>query len=375
MSAAPERQAALALLRGENWPWPRYTALFESAFIELLQRERLQPVLAYLFHTNPSLGRNWPESFKQTLHTQWLRQAARELIIAYATKEIIADLTSHGITPLLLKGIALAYWLYPSPETRPRGDVDILVRRRDIDRLCETFEQRDYRFSAYGILGQEFRYGRIVAGQGLEFDVHWRISAGLLLAHTLTYDEMLVESIPIPNLGEKARGLSPRHALLHACLHWARHKAGRDEELILWLYDMHLLVSGMTAADLKAFARLALNRQLGAICAAALRSTEAQLGTSVDHEIYLLLDSNSEREPSARLLLQGAPRLRLSDVFVRRTGSAWRETLKDIFLPPAGYIHRQYGTEGKTGLLRLRVQRLGKAISRLLADTRNKSRD
>jgi len=357
-----DRETLLAVLRGDVLRWPAGDARFESAFLELLSRERLEPLLAHRLHEDPLLGEDWPETVKRTLKNRRRRQAAWELAAAHSIGEIVGDLVEQGIAPILLKGTALAYWRYPCAEARPRGDVDILVRRRDVGRLCEVFERRGYRFSAHGIVGQEFQYRRLHMGQGLEFDVHWRISAGLLLAHTLTYEEMLAESIPIPALGDKAIGLSPRHALLHACLHWARHRAGGDHESILWMYDMHLLARGLTEAALMAFAQLALEKKLGAVCAAALGSTQAQLGTSIHPVFFERLQSAPKPEPSARLLGSGAQRLAVGDVWARRSAAAWKEALLDIFLPPPSYLRRQHGAVPGAWLPRLYVERIAKAV-------------
>jgi hypothetical protein len=371
---SPERQAILAVLRGAPWSWPPGDVRFKSAFDELLTRERLGPLLAHLLEENPSLAKDWPEEVRQSLHTRRRQQVARELATAHSVNDIVTDLARRGVFPVLLKGTALAYWCYPCAEARPRCDVDFLARRRDVAVICEVFERHGYRFGARGIVGQEFQYRRVLMGYGLEFDVHWRISAGLLLAHALTYEEMLAESISIPALGEQAIGLSPRHALLHACLHWARHRADGDHISILWLYDMHLLVNGMTSADLLSFARLALDKKLASICAAALESARSQLGTALDPMMCELLRSAPKTEPGARLLRTGARRLEVSDAWSKRSVSAWRDALLDMFVPPPAYLRRQSGAAGDASLLNLYLKRILKAIGLALPGLGNQKR-
>lgn len=370
----PERQAILAVLRGEPGSWPLDDFRFESAFLELLRRERLAPLLAHLLYENPSLGKDWPEHVRQTLHDRRRQQVAWELAVAHSVNDIITDLGRRGVIPILLKGTALAYWCYPCAEARPRCDVDFLARRRDVAVICEVFERKGFQFSARGIVGQEFQYQRVLMGHGMEFDVHWRISAGLLLAHSLTYEGMRAESISTPALGENAIGLSPRHALLHACLHWARHRADGDHVPILWLYDMHLLVRGMTHADLLSFARLALDKKLATICVAALESARSQLGTTLDPRLCELLQSAPKTEPSARLIRTGARRLKVSDAWSKRSASAWWDAFLDMFVPPPSYLRRQSGATGDASLLKLYLKRILKATELALSGFGNQKR-
>src|SRR5262249_35200575 len=50
-------------------------------------------------------------------------------------RAVSAALSAEGLSALLVKGAALAIETYPDPAARPMGDVDLLVRRADRDRV------------------------------------------------------------------------------------------------------------------------------------------------------------------------------------------------------------------------------------------------
>jgi hypothetical protein len=56
-----------------------------------------------------------------------LRAAMRVLALDRATAEAVGRLRSSGIRSILLKGPALARWIYPEESDRPYRDADLLV--------------------------------------------------------------------------------------------------------------------------------------------------------------------------------------------------------------------------------------------------------
>lgn len=55
------------------------------------------------------------------------QRAARRLALEAATAQVIDALDARGVRAILLKGPALARWLYGEPDERPYSDVDLLV--------------------------------------------------------------------------------------------------------------------------------------------------------------------------------------------------------------------------------------------------------
>ena len=64
-------------------------------------------------------------------------EATRRLALEAATAQVVGSLSGLGVRSILLKGPALAGWLYGAPDQRPYGDVDLLVAPHQFD-LAET---------------------------------------------------------------------------------------------------------------------------------------------------------------------------------------------------------------------------------------------
>jgi hypothetical protein len=146
---------------------------------------------------------------------QALEQLRRERWLT----EVFTALTAHGIPAVTFKGWALAR-LYGRPGLRPVGDVDLLVRREDLDH-------------ARGVL----------AGfdGGAEVDVQADLSRYLPDRST---DELLASSLPIELVGGTIRVLAPADHLRLVSLHQLHHGSWRP----LWLCDVAVLVEALPPA-------------------------------------------------------------------------------------------------------------------------------
>lgn len=70
---------------------------------------------------------------------QWVR-------VMHAQDRLLRLLEAHSIPCVILKGAAAAM-AYPYPFLRSMGDVDFLVKRRDLDRAAELLENHGYRLT------------------------------------------------------------------------------------------------------------------------------------------------------------------------------------------------------------------------------------
>ena len=107
-------------------------------------------------------------------------------------RRVLALLAEAGIVSLVLKGSALALWLYREPWHRSRGDFDLLVpdkaaAKRVVDLLLAQ---------GYGLLagvapdeadGYEVALQR---GDGIVIDLHWRLLNTTVRARALSWHEL-----------------------------------------------------------------------------------------------------------------------------------------------------------------------------------------
>jgi hypothetical protein len=274
-----------------------------------------------------------------------------------------------------MKGLPLAYTHYRSPDLRPRGDADMLIRRVEREAASDVLTELGYERvnTMRGELVSSQSSWIKLDGYGVthSIDLHWRINNCQIFAEAASYDELLNDSVPIQVLG--ARALGPVHALLLACMHRVTHVSaawGVDEtrhygDRLIWLYDIHLLTSRMSLSELTAFVRLAVERRLKTICIDGLRHSQRCFGTPLPDQILAALSAAGPPEPSARYLAPGRLRFLLRDI---RSLSNVRDRLRLVrehLFPPAEYMRKKYSVSGRASLSILYLRRAVQGIWRL----------
>ena len=84
----------------------------------------------------------------EKVHFQWelniLQQIYKYTIYIEEQKLVIKCLKENGIPFAILKGTSASCY-YPYPQYRAMGDIDIIVRREDIEKACGALEEYGYR--------------------------------------------------------------------------------------------------------------------------------------------------------------------------------------------------------------------------------------
>jgi len=281
---------------------------------------------------------------------------AGELVRAHEITQVLDALAADHVFPILLKGAALAYTVYPSPSMRPRVDTDLLIGRDQIAATRDLLTRRGYVEATMS--EGEFVFGQFhmtkIDGWGVEhvFDIHWRISSQSLFASVLTYDEVHAAAVTVPGLGAHARAAAPAHALLLACVHPVMHH--RNTRRPIWFRDIDLLVRRMSDEELHRFARLAVDKRMARICVHQLSIAIQQFQSPVPSAVITLLNSAPKREPAAVYL---RPRRRWHhELFwnIRNLpglGNRLR-LLREVLFPNPDYMLHSYGL-GARGIVLL----------------------
>lgn len=121
----------------------------------------------------------------------------------------LTHIAEGGIDVVALKGFATAHRFYPDPLLRAMGDVDLLVRPDDLDRLCTMLESRGFRFRksrgtpSWG-LSSESSFHPFVSEDGtFIFDLHvaaddYPVSRGLGVAEVFARASMIeADGVPV----------------------------------------------------------------------------------------------------------------------------------------------------------------------------------
>jgi putative nucleotidyltransferase-like protein len=354
VSAVPTADDLIcAALRGENpaWPWGGDPA----AIMEFQRRAEVHGASA-LLHTCLAAGADdWPPHLLQELRATAVQLAMWELRHQQILAETLAALNASGVEPVLIKGTALAYSLYPDPALRTRGDTDLLVPEDAKDRAHEVLGSLGFERSlavSGEFVSYQANYSRVAPEGGAHtLDLHWKINNSELLSRLFTYDELRRDAQPLPQLCPHALGASPVYALLLASMHRCTHKqnpyyvdgvAHYDADRLIWLYDTHLLAGQLVEREWEEFLRQAQQKELRAVCLEGFERASACLQTEVPPAVITSLQRRGRHERPARYLGSGKLRQQWMDF---RSLDSLRDQLRlvrEIFFPPASYMRDKY---------------------------------
>jgi hypothetical protein len=356
MLLSPQEKLIVSSLKGDLATWPQSEPSgFADSFIEVSATQSTHPLIFHQLNSNPCLD-SWPANVRDSLKQEAQRFAAIDMIRMHELTTVLEKLANNGVRPLIFKGTALAYSHYRTPSLRTRNDTDLLIDDTDkgkVDALLEKSGYRQPNAISGDLVSYESCYRKTDKfGVSHVLDVHTRVNNSQIFARSLTYTELSDDARSVPALGPAARALSPVHALLLACLHRAAHMRyiayfNGDEpyyegNLLIWLYDVHLLAINMNQDEWDRFMALAAEKKLRAICLDALRITMQCFHTDVPARVVTSLSVDVKSEASAVYLTGNATRVFVNEV--RAIPGIHRKLLflwENVF-PPAEYIRQKY---------------------------------
>jgi hypothetical protein len=202
-----------------NLAWPD--------FEKLAARNLVMPIVYYAIR-NSSL----PHEFNQRWNQQAIGIELHHARARAATLHLCQILESEGIPSVLLRGMALAQWLYPSPALRPMVDVDILVTPMARHALPAILKKRG--LSPVLVLRSQFVY-KI---DEVVFEIHWSFLTPKRYRDTVDAAEWLASRKPLTGWDGMAFSLSPENELIELVCHSFIH---HELDGLLSLVDIGLV--------------------------------------------------------------------------------------------------------------------------------------
>jgi hypothetical protein len=350
-------------LLGEPADWPvSYGERDAERFLALSAAHGLQPLLYHSLRDAAS-NRGWPTQVMEALKNETARQSILSAALEGELRIVVAALARAGVAALLMKGTPLSYSHYPFPYLRPHTDTDLLIRKGDLAAAARVLGALGYMATvatAGELVSHQVTYVKDI-GPGIrsQLDIHWKIANPQLFAETWSFAELELASAKIPALGEHARALGGLHALLLACMHRVAHHY--DSDYLLWIYDIHRLASSLSRAEFEAFAQLAADAQLRAICLRGLELAQRSFRTALPCDLIearLSKASGAPAEPTEQFIRQDLRRLDLlkSDL-ARLNGPHKLQLLKELLFPPGEYMLQRYNASTRVLLPALYLHR------------------
>jgi hypothetical protein len=200
-----------------------------EGLIQFADQHGLTPLLYSQLRNDSDLWSAVPLYMQQQLQQRYLYSAQRNLRLYHQFLKLIKVLKQVDIPVIVLKGIYLAYAVYHDYALRPMVDVDVLVRRGDVDKVESALSALGYRLSDWKHRDWCLKYHYHLSYTHPELDVnlelHWHIQRPKG-PYPVEIDELWRHAQPISIAGVELLALSHEHLLLYHCLHIAKHGFG-----------------------------------------------------------------------------------------------------------------------------------------------------
>ena len=228
------------------------------------------------------------------------KDAIFSMLMEAEVQRMLRFMRNENISGLLLKGSALAHWAYSQPHLRACSDVDLLLPSREAaEQLSALLTASGYERSETSgeLVAYELLCRRPVSGDWyVEIDIHWRLANSPLFANAFTFDELMADSVALPNLAPNARGLGVVHALMHACVHRALNLSIGVGDKLKWQYDLELVRANFTPADWRRLVDLSIKKGLAGVVLDAIENAAQTFETKLPQEWIMALTSAESTE-------------------------------------------------------------------------------
>ena len=282
------------------------------------------------------------------LEAPWRLDAERQVGAAFGTS---------GPPTLVIKGVSLAWSLYPEPNQRLRTDMDLLVSPSGVEAARSVLRDLGY-VPSYSVAGgtptEEEAWRRRFGNEIHVVDLHWRLRGHPCLRDRLGFDEQFRASVGIEHLAPGIRGQGLVHALLTASMHWFDSLYAARYPLV-WILDIDLLWRAMDSEQREQLQALSVERGLSALVAENLAQAQECFNTPVEADyLEAMREGGRGRRPTRLIALRQSPMrahwfaLRCEPDARARLRRLWR-----IFFPSARYLRERYPEGSRFGVVGL----------------------
>jgi hypothetical protein len=293
-SSSHDRERLAGLLRSADWA--RLLVLAEE-----------HGVAGHLAACLRGLEENLvPPEVRQTLVDRQRAQIFFTLRLTADLFRILDRFNSEGIGALVVKGPVLAVQAYGDPAMRSYGDLDLLVRQRDIRRATELLSAAGF---AAAVPLSAIDAGKI-PGQYLFSKPDSKLIVELHNDLTLRYfprrlplEDFFARQIRVRLDAREAPALSVEDELVLICIHGAKH----FWERLMWIADVAALVSHQKGIDWKRVADSANAVGAARMLHTGLRLVSDLLNARLPEKVQVMVQADEVATRLAEQICQWLP--------------------------------------------------------------------
>ena len=295
-----------------------------------------------------------PEIYEE-LKRKCLLVSARNLALAGELRLCLQALREARVECAPIRGVALMERVYGEIVARPMGDIDMLVRRCELDALREVLSSLGYRemdrrpgFSEAFSYSLKFLVERSFT---IVVEPHLSIAYPPALAR-LDMDAVWARCVPTAVVGEPALSLCLEDTLLHLALHIAH----RDHPPLVWLWELDWLVRAEADdADWDLFVSSAREIGVERIVGHVLAELESVLDTPIPAEAAgRLLSEEGQREGALSQVMAELSEVReregLAQLLAIEGPGRKLRYLLGLLTPTREFMMQEYGLRSKIQL-------------------------
>ena len=181
-----------------------------------------------------------------------------------------------------------------------------------------------------------------------------------LYVNSFSFEELMADSVALPNLASNARGLGPVHALMHACVHRALNLSIGVGDKLKWQYDMELVRANFTSADWRRLVDISIKKGLAGVVLDAIENSARTFESQLPYEWTTALASAESAEILDARRLSDWRYMQSMTFKSLPTASLKLHWLWQRLFPSLDYLRCLYGTQHKSYcyLMFLRVRRM-----------------
>ena len=184
-----------------------------------------------------------PAEELQKLRLAYEQNAARNLILTNELVQMTQALDQSGIPSIAYKGPALAVLAYGDTTLRRFVDLDLMVRRENVQKAADVLGAHGYHPAQNLTLDQQALLLKtqhnlqFVSDSRVIVELHWQVSSRLF-ASSVTAEELWNNLETVSLNGFPVKSFSTEDLLFSLCVHGSRHLWER----LAWIADVaHLL--------------------------------------------------------------------------------------------------------------------------------------
>lgn len=212
----------------------------------LLRTAQEHRVLPLLYLRLEAIGQGAPEAAQDRLRAAYQRNVFHSLANAAELIAVLKALDQESIPAMPFKGVVLGASIYGDLSTRPAGDLDVLIQRKDLVAATAVLTRRGYELKtdvdANGMpnASNSYEYHFERRSDGMVIELRWRLELTQpRFRHVLGMDWVWPQRRVATLAGAEVPDIRPEILLLILCMHGSKHIWSR----LIWICDVAQLIA------------------------------------------------------------------------------------------------------------------------------------